>query len=211
MRKVEKGIEPASFTSWKRAHSHSRYDDLTYTEREAIRNACLIEQFYLCAYCCQSITGENNDCMNEHVEARNIAPNRSLDFSNIVASCTSLRQCDAAHDSQDLPLTPFMAECETELKFKLSGRIEGLTERAKESIRVLNLGDTEQNNRSLIEKRRRLSLDLLWSNGIDPSEGIDDDELIEMLIKDIKCPKDGKLEAFAPVVANILQGWLTMH
>ena len=75
----------------------------------------------------------------------------------------------------------------------------------------MNLGDTEQNNRSLIEKRKQLSHALLWTNDIDPSEGIDDDELIAMLIEDIKRPRDGKLEAFSPVVANILQGWLIMR
>jgi hypothetical protein len=35
-----------------------------------------------------------------------------------------------AHGSQPLPLTPLMPECETELRFKFSGRVEGLTERA---------------------------------------------------------------------------------
>ena len=103
-----------------------------------------------------------------------------------------------------------MNECETELKFKISGRVEGLTPRAIETIKVLNLGDTEQNNRSLIEKRKKLSQDLLWTNGIDPEDGIDEDELIELLIADIACPKDGKLEAFTPVVVNILRDWLAV-
>lgn len=210
MRKINKGVEPDSLTQWKRGHLNGSYNDLSSVERQDIRSSCIKEQFYLCAYCCQSITGENNDCINEHIVARNIAPHRSLDFSNIVASCTALRQCDAAHKSQPFELTPFMNECETELKFKISGRVEGLTPRAIETIKVLNLGDTEQNNRSLIEKRKKLSQDLLWTNGIDPEDGIDDDELIELLIADIACPKDGKLEAFTPVVVNILRGWLAV-
>lgn len=111
--------------------------------------------------------------------------------------------------SQPFELTPLMNECETELKFKISGRVEGLTPRAIESIKVLNLGDTEQNNRSLIEKRKQLSHSVLLTNGINPDDGIDDDELIEMLVADIECPKDGKLEAYAPVVVNILRGWLS--
>ncbi len=77
--------------------------------------------------------------MNEHVVTRSIAPNRSLDFSNIVASCTTPRQCDAAHKLQPFALTPFMNECETEFKFKISGRVEGLTDRAIETIKVLKL------------------------------------------------------------------------
>jgi len=208
VRKIDKGTEPDRLTQWKRQHKNSTYQDLPPVKRQDIRSDCLKEQFYLCAYCCQSITGKNNDCVNEHVVARNIAPNRSLDFSNIVASCTTPGQCDAAHKSQSFALTPFMNECETELKFKISGRVEGLTPRAIETIKVLNLGDTEQNNRSLIEKRKQLSQSVLWTNGINPEDGIDDDELINLLIADIECPKDGKLEAFSPVVANILRAWL---
>ena len=120
MRKIDKGYEPERLTQWKRQHPQGRYDQLNDLERQDIRIACTKEQFYLCAYCCQTISGTSADTMNEHVEARRLAPSRSLDFSNIVASCTTPQQCDAAHGSQALPLTPLMDECETELKFKIS-------------------------------------------------------------------------------------------
>ncbi len=61
----------------------------------------------------------------------------------IVASCNTPNQCGDAHKSQHLPLTPLMTECETELRFKISGRVEGLSDRAADTIRVLNLGDHE--------------------------------------------------------------------
>ena len=72
-----------------------------------------------------------------------------------------------------------MAECETELKFKLSGRVEGLTKRAKDAITVLNLGESEQSNRSLVEKRKQLVSSLLMVNGVDPDDGLEDDALID--------------------------------
>lgn len=208
MRKIDKGDEPAVLTSWKRNHPQGRYDDLTDAERQAIRHACLTEQYFLCAYCCKQIGVKDDDCMNEHVEARRLAPNRSLDFSNIVASCKTPKQCDAVHGSTPLPLTPLMLECETELRFKISGRVEGLTDRAKETIRVLNLGDTEHSNRSLVETRKQLINTLLMANGVDADEGLEDEALIEMVLADIQQPTNGKLEAYAPVVVNILQQWL---
>ncbi len=208
MRKIDKGDEPAVLTSWKRNHPQGRYDDLTDAERQAIRQTCLTEQYSLCAYCCKQIGVKDDDCMNEHVEARRLAPNRSLDFSNIVASCKTPKQCDAAHGSTPLPLTPLMPECETELRFKISGRVEGLTDRAKETIRVLNLGDTEHSNRSLVETRKQLINTLLMANGVDADEGLEDEALIEMVLADIQQPTNGKLEAYAPVVVNILQQWL---
>lgn len=210
MRKITKGIhpEPESLANFKRTNRTATYADLNETERTDIRLVCLKEQHYLCAYCCKEISGENHDCMNEHVEARRIAPARSLDFTNIVSSCTTPGQCDASHGSQPLPLTPFMSECETELEFTLSGKVRGLTDRAKETIRVLNLGDELQNNRSLIEQRKQFIQSIMFSNGIDPEDGLDDDELLEMVINDISTPKNGKLEAFAPVVVNVLKQWV---
>ena len=209
MRKIHKQQEPVSVTAFKRTKPHARYQNLSEVERRDIRLTCTAEQFYLCAYCCQSISGTNEDTMNEHVEAQKLAPNRTLDFNNIVASCRTSKQCDAAHDSQVLPLTPLMDECETELKFKISGRVEGLTDRAKQAIQVLNLGDDERNNRALIEKRKQLSHNLMYTHGINPQQALEDDELLKSVIDDLLTPKDGNLDAFAPVVANILTNWIS--
>lgn len=208
MRKIEKGEEPNSLTAHRRRNPHGRYEELTDAIRRDIRAACTREQYYLCAYCCQTISGENTDTMNEHVGAQRLAPNRTLDFSNIVASCKAPRQCDAAHKSQVLELTPLMPECETELRFKWSGRVEGKTRRAIDAIRVLNMGDTEDNNKALIEKRKQLVDVLIWRTyRASPGDlSIEDDcELIEILLDEIRTPKDGRLDAFAPVLVNILQ------
>ncbi|AJC68211.1 hypothetical protein [Dickeya zeae] len=209
MRKITKGTEPASLTAWKRANPNGRYDKLTETERQDIRDACAKEQFYLCAYCCKPISGDNSDTMNEHVQARKLAPRRSLDFTNIVASCTTKNQCDAAHGSQPFSLTPLMAECETELQFMISGRVEGKTERAQEAIKVLNLGDKKGNNKPLIEARKKFIDSLLLTNGIDPNEGLEDDDLLRAVINDFSSPQNGRLEPYAPVLVNILKSWLS--
>ena len=207
MRKITKhaGGEPQSLTRWKRANPQGNYNDLTKVERKDIRSACAAEQFYLCAYCCKRISGSSNDTMNEHVLARRIAPNRSLDYTNIVASCITPKQCDDAHGSQSLPLTPFDSECETDIRFKLSGRVEGMTADAEETIRVLNLGNT---NKSLVEQRKKLLVDFLWEQGIDPDDVVDDSDLIQMIIDDLSEPKNGQLEAFAPIAINVLRQWV---
>lgn len=207
MRKITKqvGFEPQSLTRWKRANPQGNYNDLTKVEREDIRLACATEQFYLCAYCCKRISGNGKDCMNEHVLARRIAPNKSLDYANIVASCKTPKQCDDAHGSQALPLTPFVNECETDIRFKLSGRVEGATADATETIRVLHLGN---DNKSLVEQRRQFVQALLLGDGIDPDDVIDDSDLIQMVIDDLAQPKNGKLEAFAPIAINVLRQWV---
>lgn len=218
MRKITKGIAPVSFMEWVRQkprnvddnqwfqelYKQKRWDVVSDLSRHNARG-----QFYLCAYCCSEISGESQDTVNEHVEARALASHRSLDFTNIVASCKTKGQCDAHHKSQALPLTPLMDECETEFNFKISGRVEGKSARAIESIRVLNLGDNERNNKSLIEKRKQLSHNLMMANGLDPDEGLEDDELLLAVIDDLLTPTEGRLSPFAPVVANILRSWIS--
>jgi hypothetical protein len=140
-----------------------------------------------------------------------VAPKRTLDFGNIVASCKAPRQCDAAHGSQVFELTPLMPECETEMRFKLSGRVEGTTHRAVVAIRVLNLGDTEENNKALVEKRKQLVDALIWHNyRASPEELLveDDCEVIQMLLDDLGTPTGGRLEPFAPALVNILRAHL---
>ncbi|MEN9657854.1 MAG: hypothetical protein RL571_1319 [Pseudomonadota bacterium] len=211
MRKIIKSTAPAALTRWKRDHPKGKYAETDYTVRQEIRVAALKEQYYLCAYCCQSITEPitEKNCHNEHIEAQAFAPKRTLDFDNIVASCNAKHQCGEGHGSQALLLTPLMDECETELKFYISGEVEGLTERAKDAIRILNLGDSTSTNRQLIEKRKQLIDGFIWTNVGDPSDGFEDDELISMLIEDCQIPKDGKLEAFAPIFKNIMSAWIT--
>jgi uncharacterized protein (TIGR02646 family) len=207
MRTISKGSEPSSLTAWKRSNPHKQYTDLDTDIRRDIRDHALKEQFYLCAYCCQRIQ-DISACHNEHIEAQKLNPKRTLDFSNIVASCNTSNQCGDAHKSQHLLLTPLMEECAAELRFKNSGRVAGLSDRATTTIQVLNLGDNEKNNRALIEKRKQLSNALLWTNSINPDEGLEDEELLKMLIDELVQPQEGQLEPFAPVVINILKDWL---
>lgn len=209
MRKIDKDVEPHSLTQWKRRNSTLRYRDLPPAESRAIRSSCITEQYGLCAYCCQSITLD--DAHNEHVEAQDRAPNRTLDFSNIVASCQRPQQCGHGRGTQPLPLTPLMAECETELKFYLSGLVTGHTERAQISIKALNLGHTEDSNRGLVGARKKLVDALIYSECSLPDElQFEDEEFLNLLLEDLKTPEAGKpLQPFAPVLANVIRHFLS--
>ncbi|MDQ6961233.1 MAG: retron system putative HNH endonuclease [Mariprofundaceae bacterium] len=201
MRKISKGSEPKLLTAWKKANPTGTYQELSHQVRKHVRQVNIDEQFGLCAYCCQRIDASNS--MNEHVEAKAIAPNRGLDFSNIVASCTTPNQCDRAHQSKPLPLTPLMDACETELKFYLAGRVKGLSPRASTSIDVLNL-----NSKRLINCREQAVDALLYGGGSNPEEiELLEDELIEILLEDFKeVGKDHLLAPYSPVLVSILGG-----
>ncbi len=97
-----------------------------------------------------------------------------------------------------------MTECETELKFYLSGRVVGKTDRATESIKTLNLGDTEESNRGLIEKRKRMVDDLIFTGGLRP-DALEDEELLGILLEDMLTPQQGQLQPFSPVLVNVIR------
>lgn len=209
MRKINKSDEPVELTKWKRKNKNARYDDLDKDDkgviaRQAINQKNITDQFGLCAYCCKPINEKTS--INEHLVPQDKNHRLELDFKNIVASCITENQCDNAHKNQHLSLTPLMDQCETELLFFLFGDVQGKTDRANETISVLNL-----NNKKLRETRKQIVDTLLITKGMPPDDLLDleeDDELLNMLIADFKIPKDGLLEPFSPIIINILQSYL---
>ncbi|KNH20119.1 hypothetical protein ACS77_24930 [Pseudomonas syringae] len=208
MRKINKGIEPEALTRWKRLNSTLRYRDLPVEESRSIRSACISEQYGLCAYCCQAITID--DAHNEHIEAQDRAQNRTLDLSNIVASCQRAHQCGHGRGTRTLPLTPLMDECETELKFYLSGLVKGHTDRANTSIEALNLGHTEESNRGLVGARKALVDALIYTQNLTPDElQYEDEDFLGLLLEDLQTPDAGRLLPFSPVLINVIRHLLT--
>lgn len=206
MRKIEKGAEPEALTEFKRKNPRAIYKDINDELRKSIREACVKEQFYLCAYCCKQITSSNLSSVNEHLKPRNTHQNLSLEFNNLVASCKTPKQCDAAHGSQELPLTPLMPACETDLIFKLSGRVEGKTPAAQETIKILNLGKNETSNRKLVEQRKNFLDAFLLKQGTNSFNlAIEDEEILILMLEELEQPVNGKLEPFAPVIANAIK------
>ncbi len=209
MRKISKSEEPPELMQWKKKNPKlQRYDDLDKsnegkTARQKINERNIKDQFGLCAYCCKRI--DENNSMNEHLEPRSKNHSKELDFTNIVASCTTKNQCDNAHKSQDLPLTPLMAECETELQFLLSGDVKGKTERAITTISVLQL-----DNRALKSVRKQAIDGILFTQGMPPDDliNLEEDGVLNLMLDDLKQPKAALLEPFSPVLVNVLQQYL---
>lgn len=204
MRRINKGMEPQSLTRWKRSYTTLRYRDLPPDESRSIRASCISEQHGLCAYCCQSITVDT--AHNEHIEAQDRAPNRTLDFSNIVASCQHPNQCGHGRGTKSLPLTPLMAECETELKFYLSGLVTGQTDRARVSVEALNLGHTEESNRGLVGRRKSMVDALIYCQNAFPQDlQFEDPEILGLLLEEMKVPgADQRLQPFSSVLGNVI-------
>ena len=94
-----------------------------------------------------------------------------------------------------------MADCQTEIKYYLSGDVDSNTTAGKSTISILGL-----NSKKLSEVRRQLVSGLIFVNGEDPDEiSTLENDLLDLMIQDILSPSANKLEAFAPILASILE------
>ena len=208
MRRIVKGPEPLSLTDWKTNHPNSNYGSLTTVRgtavRKDIREACLFEQKYLCAYCCDRIDMANSH--NEHIIPQNLAPQSTLEFNNIVASCESNRHCGHKKAHNELHLSPLLPQCETEVRYYITGKMSHHTPRGQQCHTILGLRDA-----SLTSKRKQLTEALIFNFGSDPDDvSLLDDEFLELFINELNTPDaDQKLEAFAPVLVCILKEFLS--
>lgn len=208
MKRINKNIEPISLTNYKINNPTSNYSDLANGNvivRQNIRESCVIEQNYLCAYCCDRI--DLNSCHNEHIVPQNSTQgvNLTLDYNNIVASCESKKHCGHKKDNNIINITPLLASCETEIVYQLNGKMTHKSQNAQSTINILNLRD-----RGLVNKRKNVIDIILFQYVDDLSElALEDGEYLEMIIEEIMNPDmEGKLEAFTPVIQNVLKNFL---
>jgi len=210
MRKIEKLNEPVSLTQFKIDNPHLSYSDLANGNeniRIDIRNSCLNEQYFLCAYCCDRI--DLNSSHNEH-----ITPQKSIsgnDFTlyynqNIVASCQSTKNCGHHKANNIIDLTPLMLECENEIVYQLNGKMTHTKPRAQDAITKLNLRN------KVLEHKRKVIIDAVLFDYVDDLEllSIEENYFLELIIVELtKSDNRGKLEAFSPVLINVLKQFIT--
>ncbi len=201
MRRIVKHEECTELATWKTHNPGKVYNDLDGSVRQPIRKSLLKEQHGLCAFCCDRIPKEKG--RNAHLFSQRDFPQKSLEWDNIVVSCEKKYCCDTKQGGVSIPLTPLMKECEKEIKFYASGRIEGVTERAKITIKTLGLDDYR------LCTMRRVALQLLAQReGCDPIQEVSilSDEEKLLLIQAINTPdEEEKLPSFAPVLVNFVK------
>lgn len=209
MRRIDKLNEPISLTQFKINNLGLKYIDLANGNENVridIRESCVNEQFFLCAYCCDRITATSSH--NEHIIPQNsvLGENLTLDYNNIVASCQSNNNCGHKKDNNLINLTPLMIECENEIIFQLNGRMSHTTPRAQETINILNL-----RNRGLENKRKQV-IDIILFEYVEDLNNLNLEEnyYLELIIEELsEVDISGKLEAFSPIIINVLRQFLS--
>ena len=142
---IKKNTEPEWLTEYKRRNPTATYDSESFLGyREKLRKELVSEQHNLCAYCCCKISDDK--AHNEHIEPRHPrqgSSTKSLDYSNIVASCNNADRC-GAKKGNDYEVSKFISplnpKCEETFIYYPDGVMEG----NKYTINLLNLNSYEK-------------------------------------------------------------------
>lgn len=110
MLNITRPHEPSSLTLY-RQQSDAEYDGPLFTPvKSDIREALVISQGYLCAYCMQRIYNDRSITKIEHWQCQDIYPQRQLDFTNMFAVCIGQTQdklhCDSSKGNKELTIDP---------------------------------------------------------------------------------------------------------
>ncbi len=155
---VKKNGEPPSLTA-QRAEGTTTWEEVPGNVKQDIRRSGWIEQSGLCAFCCARLPDIRSLQRIAHVVPRDVEPLKSMDYENMVISCSSGRDrerfststgnlsCDEAQGANVLPISPLQSDCEKEFYYLQNGAIKGTSVEASTSINILNL-DCERLRRS---------------------------------------------------------------
>ncbi len=140
---INKQQEPEFLIEFKKKYPKKDYDSDEFFQYRSVLNESLRrEQRGLCAYCCSRI--EQGKSHNEHLEPRHpgtYISKRTLDYTNIVASCNNQNTCGKRRENAYNPdkfIVPTNPECENIFDYHLDGIIEG----DEYTIDLLNLNDS---------------------------------------------------------------------
>ena len=188
MKTIRKNSEPRELLNW-RIKNQNVPENLCYRSippevLEAVRQALLCEQFYLCAYtmmplktaseCADSPFLTRDSCHIEHIFPQSCTvAGEDIDYQNMLAchppsqSAKGISACDygaqakADYDPQVKPfVSPLGDHTASQFVFNQAGKVRGQTDAARATVKVLNL-----NTPSLVSNRMATIRGRLYPKG----------------------------------------------
>ena len=155
MRRI-KDDAPVVWNSFIKKNPHIQYNQLDDTDkgkkvRSAIKEHMIAQQKYLCCYCCKQI--DSGHSHNEHIKPKERYPRLSMDYENLLVSCTSTScgMAKAAEYDDTLFISPLDEDCEKHFRYEEDGYIVGKTKKGEYTISLLQL-----NAYGLVDSRKNL-------------------------------------------------------
>lgn len=138
--------------------------DVSFTELKCkLQN----EQGYVCCYCCCRIPDTRHPkVVTEHLKPKSIHKELVAEYANLLASCDGGEDktgespdrtiyplhCDKAKGHKEIEVTPLDEDCELLFEYTIDGHIKGLSDKANQTVNILNL------DCNVLVNRRRLAI-----------------------------------------------------
>jgi len=133
--------------------------------RSSLREYILSEeQNGLCGYCERKITSDSNESNIDHFKTRNLFPEETLNYDNLLVSCNRKETC-ATHKDQNIKtkneyskiINPVADNPDKYFEYLPTGEIisKGGNSKAKFTIDIFNLGKKESDY--LVQRRKQLT------------------------------------------------------
>ena len=185
MKRIIKGNAPDFWTSFVRKNPKVTYKDLDRTKggpevRAQLRTHLAYEQGNVCCYCCSILLQEKSH--NEHIKPESVYTRLTMDYNNIIVSCTQKQHCDNSSCGMEkdrdyderLFVSPLEDDCAKHFIFNPDGSIDSDTERGKYTMQLLRLDESKS-----LKVNRRKQYEAVYnfcsSEVADLCEGISDD------------------------------------
>jgi uncharacterized protein (TIGR02646 family) len=153
--------EPEFFISKKKTISSvnqsSSWEEISDIRRDLRKHILENEQDSLCVYCEKKIIADSKKSHIDHFRTRNLFPNLTLEYSNLLVSCNNPEHCAKYKDKKGLTQKQFdellhpTQNIEDVLEHTYIGEIDSKESKGKFTIEALNL-----NYKSLIEERKAI-------------------------------------------------------
>lgn len=155
MKKINKDETPLFWSTYCRRNRNVHYKTADSEIKQELKQHMLEIQKHICAYCCSQI--DDTKAHNEHIKPQDLYPNLSMEYTNLVVSCTTqgAESTCGMHKENDfnenLFVSPLSEDCENNFRFEMNGKVAGITEKGRYTVELLNL-----NSYRLVSARKAL-------------------------------------------------------
>lgn len=179
MKKINKGNPPAFFSDFLRKENPTVWDDASPV-RARLRGYILDnEQKGCCAYTGIRITKDEN-CHIDHFHTRNLFPEKTFDYNNMLVACNSENYGAKYKDKQiknkadyDVLINPVVDDPSDYMEYTFTGEMEAINQNQKgiQTINYFNLNELR-----LVDRRKGAILSLLNMQDV-----LNEDEIVEAI------------------------------
>lgn len=220
MIKIEKKREPRALNEYRKnpdasyngMHGAPTWNNSGTDVYHTVLESLMSEQGHLCAYCMRKIPEKKGfpNATIEHIEPQSKAPEKTLDYKNMLAVCSGNRNansrdwktCDARRENEALSLNPLKSDTISDINYRSTGVIySDNPDVDRELNEVLNLNcqvrDLVYGRKAALGRMHKMINEKGWSGNV---------EMYKRLLMQYQEKQENK-EQYVGIMIN----WLKKH